>query len=136
MGERAECVFCRIAAGEIPARLVREDDDLVAFHDVAPVAPVHVLIVPRRHLRSISAGSPADDALLGRLLGAAREIAAELGLDGFRVVVNDGESAGQSVFHLHVHILPRHGNDGVELTWPRKNPPMEELRALAARISL
>jgi histidine triad (HIT) family protein len=113
MSERADCIFCRIVAGEIPAKIVRSDDHLVAFHDVAPAAPTHLLVVPRRHLAAISATSAADDALLGRLLGAAREIAAELGLAGFRVVVNDGESAGQSVFHLHVHLLA-----GRRLAWP------------------
>jgi histidine triad (HIT) family protein len=109
----ADCVFCRIAAGEIPARIVRADDDLVAFHDVSPAAPVHVLVVPRRHVASLAATAPGDAPLVGRLLGAAREIAVELGLEAYRVVVNSGEGAGQSVFHLHVHLL-----GGRRFAWP------------------
>ena len=109
----AECIFCRIAAGEIPARVVRSDDQLVAFHDVSPMAPTHVLIVPRRHVAALAATGGEDAGLLGGLLAAAREIAAELGLDGYRVVINNGETAGQSVFHLHLHLL-----GGRRLDWP------------------
>jgi histidine triad (HIT) family protein len=109
----AECIFCRIAAGEIPARVVRRDETLVAFHDVSPVAPTHVLVVPRRHVPALAATTAEDAGLLGRLLDAAREIAAELGLDGYRVVINNGETAGQSVLHLHLHLI-----GGRRLHWP------------------
>jgi len=110
----SDCVFCRIAAGEIPARIVHRDDDAVAFHDLAPRAPTHILVVPRRHLASLAEVTPDDSALLGHLLGVAAEVARRLGHgDGFRLVVNNGASAGQSVFHLHVHLLA-----GRDFTWP------------------
>lgn len=109
----SDCLFCRIAAGEIPARIVHSDDDVVAFHDVAPKAPVHVLIIPRRHVPSLAETGPDDAALLGRLMSLAVELAGRLTSDGFRVVVNSGASAGQSVFHLHLHLL-----GGRDFAWP------------------
>lgn len=101
----SDCLFCRIAAGEIPARIVHSDDDVVAFHDISPKAPTHVLVIPRRHLSALSATTAADDALLGRALAATRELARTLGLASYRIVVNNGEDAGQSVHHLHLHLL-------------------------------
>ena len=109
----SECLFCRIAAGEIPARIVHSDEDVVAFHDVAPKAPVHVLVIPRRHLASLAETGPDDAALLARLMATAVELARELTTNGYRVVVNCGESAGQSVFHLHFHLL-----GGRVFSWP------------------
>jgi histidine triad (HIT) family protein len=110
----SDCIFCRIADGEIPARQVASDDHLVAFHDVAPKAPTHVLIIPRRHVASLADAGADDRELLGRLLDAARRLAGELGLaDGFRVVINSGADAGQTVFHLHVHLL-----GGRAFGWP------------------
>lgn len=110
----SDCIFCRIATGEIPARIVYQDDDAVAFHDLAPQAPWHLLLVPRRHLASIGAATDDDDALLGRLLTAAARIARDAGYgDAFRLVANSGEAAGQSVFHLHFHLL-----GGRAFTWP------------------
>jgi histidine triad (HIT) family protein len=110
----SECVFCRIVAGDIPARKVHEDDDLLAFHDLQPQAPVHVLLIPRRHIASLNEAEPADAALLGRLLLAARRIAEDLGTgSGYRVVNNCGSSAGQSVFHVHFHLL-----GGRTMGWP------------------
>lgn len=109
-----DCIFCRIAAGEIPANVVASDDECVAFHDLNPQAPLHLLVIPRRHLSSLAAAGAADAALLGHLLVVARGLAERLGLDdGFRVVINSGEAAGQSVFHLHVHLL-----GGRRLGWP------------------
>jgi histidine triad (HIT) family protein len=109
-----DCVFCRIAAGEIPANFVASDDRCVAFHDLDPQAPLHLLVIPRRHLSTLAAADAEDAALLGHLLVVARDLAARLGLDGgFRVVINSGEAAGQSVFHLHVHLL-----GGRRLGWP------------------
>jgi len=109
-----ECIFCRIANGEIAARLVAADDHVVAFHDLAPQAPTHVLVVPRRHVASLATADGADCDLLGRLLDTARRLADELGLaGGFRVVVNCGADAGQSVSHLHVHLL-----GGRAFGWP------------------
>ena len=110
----SDCLFCRIARGELPARFVYEDDELVAFHDLAPQAPVHLLLVPRRHLESVGAAGDADGALLGRILVAAARIAREQGCgDAFRLVANTGAPAGQSVFHLHVHLL-----GGRAFGWP------------------
>jgi len=110
----SECVFCRIAEGEIPARIVRSDEHLVAFHDLNPKAPVHVLIIPRRHVAALAETTAEDTELLGRLTVAAAELAKEMELaDGYRVVVNSGAAAGQTVFHLHFHLL-----GGRSFTWP------------------
>jgi histidine triad (HIT) family protein len=112
----ADCIFCRIAAGEIPARVVRRADDLIAFHDLTPVAPTHVLVIPARHLAAVrDARDPDAQALLGRLLAFAAEVATELGLDagGYRLVTNTGADGGQSVFHLHLHLL-----GGRRFGWP------------------
>jgi histidine triad (HIT) family protein len=108
-------IFARIIRGEIPARKVYEDEHVVAFHDVSPQAPVHVLVVPRKPLVNIASAGPEDAELLGRCLLAAAEVARILGLeeDGYRVVTNIGRDGGQSVFHLHLHIL-----GGRPLSWP------------------
>lgn len=109
-----DCIFCRIAAGDVPTQLVDTDSECVAFHDLHPQAPVHVLVIPRRHVASLADTSDEDAPRLGHLLATARRIAERLGLDdGFRIVINSGESAGQSVFHLHVHLL-----GGRRLAWP------------------
>jgi histidine triad (HIT) family protein len=109
------CVFCRVAEGEAPARVLFADDDVVAFHDIAPRAPVHVLVVPRRHIASLASAGEEDRQLLGTLLLAAAEVARRTGLveGGYRVVVNTGAGAGQSVHHVHVHVL-----GGRPLGWP------------------
>ncbi len=106
-----DCIFCRIAAGALPTPLVYEDADAVAFRDIQPQAPVHLLVVPRRHVASLNEAD--DGALLGRLLLAARKAAALEGLAQYRLVINCGEQAGQSVFHLHVHVL-----GGRVMSWP------------------
>ncbi len=110
-----DCIFCRIAQGEIPATIVRQDADTVAFRDLNPQAPTHVLVIPRRHLGSLLDAGPADGPLLARLTQSAVEVARDLGLadTGFRLVINTRESAGQSVFHLHVHLL-----GGRRMSWP------------------
>jgi histidine triad (HIT) family protein len=108
------CIFCRIAAGEIPAQIDFQDDRAVAFQDVAPKAPVHVLVIPRRHIESLN--DPIDDEnLLGHLLAVAARVAREKGIDGagYRTVINSGAEAGQSVFHLHVHVM-----GGRTMHWP------------------
>lgn len=109
------CIFCRIAAGEIPATIVRQDEDTVAFRDLDPKAPLHVLIIPRRHITSINDLQATDEAVMGRLFTAAREIAAAEGVSegGYRVVMNAGPDAGQSVPHVHLHLL-----GGRTLHWP------------------
>jgi histidine triad (HIT) family protein len=110
-----DCVFCRIAAGHLPARKVHEDDEVVAFHDINPQAPVHVLVIPRRHITSLVDAESADEPLLGRLVHAARELAELLGIAerGFRLVLNCGDDAGYSVYHVHLHLL-----GGRRLGWP------------------
>ncbi|MDQ3283196.1 MAG: histidine triad nucleotide-binding protein [Acidobacteriota bacterium] len=115
MPNHANCLFCRIAAGEIPAKKVHEDGDVVAFHDINPQAPTHVLVIPRRHIASLNDMSEADAATIGTTVFRATQIARELHLDadGYRLVVNNGEGAGQTVFHIHFHLL-----GGRALTWP------------------
>jgi len=109
------CIFCNIAQGEIPARTVYRDDEVVAFHDVSPQAPVHILVIPVRHIAGMSALGPDDIGLAGRLVQVANEVAREAGIvtNGFRLVVNDGADGGQSVPHLHLHVL-----GGRQLGWP------------------
>ena len=112
----AECLFCKIVAGEIPAKVVKRTEDVLAFRDVDPKAPVHVLVIPTRHVPAVrDARAAGDERLLGRLLAFSAEIAAELGLDGqgYRIVTNTGPNAGQSVDHLHLHVL-----GGRKMTWP------------------
>ncbi len=101
----SECIFCMIARGEIPARVVLEGDELLAFDDVAPQAPVHTLIIPKQHYASIADNVPAE--MLGRLLQMANRVAEAKGIlgTGYRVIVNTGPDAGQTVHHLHVHVL-------------------------------
>lgn len=101
------CVFCRIIKRQSPARIVYEDESVVALEDANPQAPVHLLVLPRQHLPSLKDAAPEDEPLLGRLLSIAARLARERGLDskGYRTVINNGPFAGQSVFHLHVHVL-------------------------------
>jgi histidine triad (HIT) family protein len=112
----ADCLFCRIVAGEIPAKIVRRSPDAVAFRDTNPQAPVHVLVIPTTHVTAVRAAAGNDAHLmLGRTLAFAAEVARELGLDGggYRIVTNTGADAGQSVDHLHFHVL-----GGRKLGWP------------------
>ena len=111
-----DCLFCRIASGAIPADIVYQDDDVVAFRDIDPQAPHHVLVVPRQHIEAVRDATGSEgEQLVGRLMAAAAGIATELGLDeaGYRLVANTGVDGGQSVFHLHVHIL-----GGRPMKWP------------------
>lgn len=110
-----DCLFCRIVSGEIPSQKVLENDHAVAFKDVRPVAPTHVLVVPRKHVAGIHDFGDADAALLGELMLTARRAAEKMGLlpGGYRLVVNQGPDAGQSVFHVHVHVL-----GGRQMAWP------------------
>ncbi|HEV2096214.1 MAG TPA: histidine triad nucleotide-binding protein [Chthoniobacterales bacterium] len=108
-------IFERIVAREVPAEIVYENEDILAFHDVNPQAPVHVLIVPKRVIPRLAEAQPADEKLLGKLLLAARTVGASLDLEttGYRVVINNGKDAGETVPHLHVHLL-----GGRALGWP------------------
>ncbi len=109
------CIFCGIVSGQIPSDRVAEGDDYLAFRDVAPAAPTHVLIIPRRHITGIAATEPEDADLLGRMLLAATEIARQERIDasGYRVVINEGAEGGQTVEHLHIHVM-----GGREMSWP------------------
>lgn len=102
-----DCLFCKIIAGEIPSNKVYSDDDVYAFHDISPSAPVHVLLVPKKHITDMQATRQEDEQLLGRLLLKAKEIAGILGLEesGYRCVVNTGPDSTRTIFHLHLHIL-------------------------------
>lgn len=108
-------IFGKIIRGEIPADKVYEDDQVIAFRDIQPQAPTHILVIPRKPLRSVAEAGPEDAALLGHLLLVAAQIARDLGLDadGYRLVTNIGSHGGQSVFHLHIHLL-----GGRPLSWP------------------
>lgn len=102
-----DCIFCRIASGEVPSRKLHEDGELIAFHDIAPWAPVHFLIVPKAHIPSLVETTPAEhEALLGRMLALAPQLARAQGVtNGFRVIVNNGADGGQEVPHLHLHVI-------------------------------
>ncbi len=104
------CLFCKIAAGTIPSKIVYEDEDVLAFHDINPIAPVHFLIIPKQHIDSLAHATADDEALLGKLLALAPRLAAEQGLkNGFKTAINTGRGGGQEVFHLHIHVFGHPG---------------------------
>ena len=106
MNADPDCIFCKIVAGQIPARKVFEDEELLAFHDIHPWAPVHVLVIPKLHIASLAEVGQQHHALLGRMLGLAPRLMKELGVvNGFRTVVNTGRDGGQEVLHLHMHVF-------------------------------
>ncbi len=111
----SDCLFCKIVDGEIPADIVFESETAVAFRDINPQAPTHVLVIPRKHIATINDIKPADEAIVGSLYSAAREIAEAEGIAdaGYRAVMNCNEQAGQTVFHIHLHVL-----GGRSLGWP------------------
>jgi histidine triad (HIT) family protein len=111
----ASCLFCRIAAGEVPANIVFQDEAVIAFRDITPQAPMHVLVIPRRHINSLNDLSSSDDELVGRLVRTAGSLAREQGFGpgGYRTVFNCNADAGQTVFHIHLHLLA-----GRKMTWP------------------
>lgn len=111
----SDCLFCKIIAGQIPGTIVHQDDELVVFKDINPQAPLHVLIVPRRHIPSLNDLAPDDDALVGSMFRRAAALAKEHGYHerGYRTVFNTNREAGQTVFHIHLHLLAGRG-----LTWP------------------
>jgi histidine triad (HIT) family protein len=109
------CLFCEIAAGRVPAKKAYEDDDLLAFHDINPQGPTHVLVIPKKHIASLLEVGPQDDPILGAMVRRARELAREAGIAerGFRLVFNCGAEAGYSVYHLHLHLV-----GGRPMGWP------------------
>lgn len=101
-----ECIFCKIVAGEIPGRKVYEDDEVMAFHDIHPIARVHFMIIPKEHIDTLAHCDSSHQNLLGKILLLAPKLAAEQGLDnGFRTMINTGRGGGQEIFHLHVHVF-------------------------------
>lgn len=107
------CIFCKIAAGEVQSQIVHEDDQVLVFKDLNPIAPTHLLVIPRKHIARVSDAGDADEALLGRLQLVAADVAKKAGLNDFRVVTNNGKGAGQSVDHLHYHVIA-----GRRMNWP------------------
>lgn len=110
-----DCLFCKIIDRQIPGDLVKEDDDILAFRDIDPKAPTHILIIPKKHIATMNDIEPADTALVGKLMLVAKEIAEEHGFadSGYRVVMNCNEDGGQAVYHIHLHLLA-----GRQMNWP------------------
>ncbi len=109
----SDCLFCKIIAGEIPSNKVYEDELCYAFYDIDPQAPTHFLVIPKAHISSVSAVDVRNAATVGHIFAVIAQLTKQLGLDSYRVVSNIGEQAGQSVFHLHFHVL-----SGRDMTWP------------------
>lgn len=111
----SDCVFCKIVAGQIPAKLLHEDEFVVAFADLSPQAPTHLLVIPRQHIETLNEIGPEDSALIGRMVAVATSLAKARGVDrsGYRCVLNCNADGGQSVFHIHLHLLA-----GRKLSWP------------------
>lgn len=109
----SDCLFCKIASGAIPSKQAFSDENVYAFHDIAPKAPTHILVIPRKHIPKLADAGPADRELVGEVVARAAAIARDLGLEHYRLVANNGEDAGQTVFHLHFHLLA-----GRPLGWP------------------
>ena len=110
-----DCLFCKIVDGDIPADIVYESETAIGFRDINPQAPIHMVVIPRQHIATINDIEPADEAQVGSLLSAARQIAADEGLaeDGYRAVMNCNAAAGQTVFHIHLHVI-----GGRQMGWP------------------
>ena len=131
----SDCVFCRIVAKQIPATVVQEDADTLAFMDIGQVNPGHVLVALKSHADNLFGLQDAQAAAVFRAVArVARAIRDAFAPQGLSVYQANGKAAGQTVFHFHVHLVPRHENDGMNLTWPVKNPPREKLEEYAAKI--
>jgi histidine triad (HIT) family protein len=130
-----DCVFCKIVAKQIPASVVHEDEHTLAFMDLGQVNPGHVLVAAKAHAENIYG---LDDAQAGAVFRSVAQVARAIRLafspQGLSVYQANGKAAGQTVFHFHVHLVPRYDNDGMNLTWPVKNPPREKLEGYAAQI--
>lgn len=107
------CLFCKIIRGEIPADKLFEDEEIFVFRDIAPVAPVHFLVIPKKHISGPADVEIEDEQLIGKMMRAGSQVAQEEGIEHFRVIFNNGEKAGQTVFHIHMHII-----GGRDLSWP------------------
>jgi histidine triad (HIT) family protein len=109
----SDCLFCKIIAGDIPSNKVYEDEQCFAFYDIAPQAPTHFLVIPKAHISSAAAVTPENSAVVAHIFEVIAQVTKSLGLESYRIVSNIGEQAGQSVFHLHFHVL-----GGRDMTWP------------------
>jgi histidine triad (HIT) family protein len=131
----SDCVFCRIMAKQIPATVVHEDADTLAFMDIGQVNPGHVLVALKAHAENLFALDEAQAAAVFRTVArVGRGIRTAFAPQGLSVYQANGKPAGQTVFHFHIHLVPRHDGDGMNLTWPVKNPPREKLEDYAAKI--
>ena len=131
----ADCVFCKIVAKQIPASVVYEDEHTLAFMDLGQVNPGHVLVALKAHAENVYALDEAQAGAVFRSVArVSRAIRAAFAPQGLSVYQANGKAAGQTVFHLHVHLVPRHDGDGMELSWPVKNPPRDRLEEAAAKI--
>jgi histidine triad (HIT) family protein len=131
----SDCVFCRIVAKQIPATVVHEDEHTLAFMDIGQVNPGHVLVALKAHAENVFALEDAQAAAVFRTAArVARAIRAAFTPQGMSIYQANGKPAGQTVFHFHIHLVPRHEGDGMQLTWPVKNPPRPQLEDYAARI--
>lgn len=130
-----DCIFCKIINGDIPSMRVYEDEDCIATMDISPASPGHVLIIPRKHMQDLEG---LDEALAGKLLMVAKEIGQRqkeaLGADGFNVVQNNGAAAGQTVMHLHIHVIPRYAHGPQMVVWEPTSPSREHLAELCERL--
>ena len=108
-----DCLFCKIVSGEIPAEKLYEDDEILAFRDIAPQAPVHFLVIPKKHIQDPVGVGPDDEVLIGKMMRIGSQVAKDNGVSDFRLVYNNGAEAGQTVFHIHMHVL-----GGRSLSWP------------------
>ncbi len=131
----SDCVFCRIVAGQIPSTRVYEDTLVLAFMDIGQVNPGHVLVAAKKHAANLFELDDTQAAAVAQASAKiARALKAVFNPEGLSVYQANGKAAGQTVFHYHVHLVPRHAGDGMELTWPVKNPPREKLEENAAKI--
>jgi len=131
----SDCVFCRIVARQIPATVVHEDAETLAFMDIGQVNPGHVLVACKAHVENVYGLQDAQAAAAFRAAAkVARAIRAAFDPPGLSIYQANGKPAGQTVFHFHLHVLPRHDSDGMQLVWPVKNPPREKLEEYAAQI--
>ena len=131
----SDCVFCRIVAGQIPSTRVFEDEHTLAFMDIGQVNPGHVLVAVKKHAANLYELDDAQAAAVARVSARlARAIRNAFGPEGLSVYQANGKAAGQTVFHYHVHLVPRHAGDGMEFTWPAKHPPREKLEEYAAML--
>jgi histidine triad (HIT) family protein len=130
-----DCIFCKLVAGQIPATRVYEDEHSLAFMDIGQVNPGHVLVAAKKHAANLFEMDEEQAAAVARTCNkVSKAIQKAFTPEGLSVYQANGKAAGQTVFHYHVHLLPRHAGDGMELTWPVKNPPREQLEACAAKI--